>query len=249
MNSTRIYNLTGHRFGASTLLSLLLSAAAIIISGCGQKSETVSVAAKEAALDAEVKAAERPYFDAAKPFAEAISARDYAKAYGYLSSHAKARMSRNQFVAPEDDNAYKKNEASVSVNPGPEEFARLMNATEKEYGKPSKLSVLDVFSTDRVVLSGKATSTEDKLEAMFAIGMMPASVPADLRRASLRSKVAVELSSEQLAESAKALQMSPEKLKADPDFQPSVTLKMVLVEEAGALKVGYFEFLPPGIWD
>jgi len=247
MNSMRLENITESR-RTSAFLTVALVALIVAISGCGQKSETMTVAAKEA-LDAEIEAGERPYFDAAKPFAEAISARDYAKAYGYLSSHAKARMSPNQFVVPSDDAAYKRNEASPSLNPGPEQFAKLMRATEKEYGKPAKLSELNVFSTDRAVLSGKATSAEDKLEAMFAIGMMPASIPADSRKASLRSKLRVELSPEQLAQSAKAMQMSPERLKADPDFQPTVTLKMVLVEEAGAYKVGYFEFLPPGIFD
>jgi len=236
-----------------TLTLLALVVVAMGISGCSQKSEDVMTAeAKEAkppALDAEVEPAERPYFDAARPFAEAISARDYAKAFGYLSSQAKARMSPNQFVAPNDDSAYNKNEAALKLNVSPEQFASMMSATEKEYGRPAKLSQLDVFSTERVVLSGRATSTEDKLDAMFAIGMMPPSVHADSRKASLRSKLVVELSPEQLAESAKALQMSVETLKADSDFQPSVTLKVVMVEEAGALKVGYFEFLPPGIFD
>jgi hypothetical protein len=99
-----------------------------------------------------------------------------------------------------------------------------------------------------VALGGKGKSMEEKLDAMFAIGMMPDSIPAGIRKASLRSRLSVELSREQLAETAKAMQMSVEKLKKDPDFQPYVTLKIVLVEEDG-LKVGYFEFLPPGILD
>jgi len=227
----------------------LIAMVASVVCGCGQQSATVTAEAKVAALDAEVEPAERPYFDAARPFAEAIAARDYSKAYEYLSSHAKARMSPSQFVAPADDATHDRNEKSVSLNAAPEQFARLMSTTEKEYGKPAKLSELGVYSTDRVVLSGKATKTEDKLDAMFAIGMMPDAIPANIRKASLRSKLAVELSSEQLAESAKAQGMTPEQLKADSDFQPFITLKIVLVEEAGAFKVGYFEFLPPGIWD
>ena len=234
-------------------LLVVVVAMTVMIAGCSQKSdEMLSAEARESkppALDAEVEPAERPYFDAARPFAEAIRARDYAKAYGYLSSQAKGRMSPNQFVAPNDDSAYNKGEAALKLNVGAEEFASMMRATEKEYGRPAKLSQLDVFSTERAVLSGKAKSTEDKLDAMFAIGMMPASIHPDSRKASLRSRLGVELSPEQLAESAKALQMTVEKLKADPDFQPSITLKVVMVEEAGALKVGYFEFLPPGIWD
>lgn len=232
---------------------VLVIAVGLVLSGCGQKpDEVLSADARETrprALDADLEPAQRPYFDAARPFAEAISARDYARAYGYLSSQAKSRMSPNQFVAPSDDSAYNKGEAALKLNVTPEQFASMMIATEKEYGRPAKLSQLDVFSTERVVLSGKATSTEDKIDAMFAIGMMPPSIHPDARKASVRSKLVVELSPEQLAESAKALQMSVDELKADPDFQPSITLKVVMVEEAGALKVGYFEFLPPGIWD
>lgn len=229
-------------------LFVLVAAVAIVVPGCSPKSEVETVNAKET-LGAEVTPEERPYFDAAKPFAEAIAAHDYNKAYGYLSSHAKARMSPSQFVAPGDEAAEKKNNAAISLNPGPDQFARMLGATEKEYGQPAKLSDLNVYSTDPVVLSGKGKSAEQKLDAMFAIGMMPDSIPAGVRKASLRSRLGVELSPEQLAESAKAMQMSPEKLKADPDFDPFVTLKIVMVEEAGALKVGYFEFLPPGLFD
>jgi len=38
-------------------------------------------------------------------------------------------------------------------------------------------------------------------------------------------------------------------LQKDPDFQPYFNLKVVLVEEASALRVGYFEFLPPSMLD
>lgn len=234
------------QFLAFVRLAVLLCAVASI-TACGRKAEN-SRPEREASLDAEVTAEERPYFDAAKPFVEAIAARDYIKAYGLLSSHAKARMSPNQFVPPEDDAAHKKNEASAVANPSPEQFIQLLSATEMEYGKPAKLGELQVFSTDPVTLSGKGKSAEEKLDAMFAIGMMPDSTPAAIRKASLRSKLIVALSKEQLAETAKALETTPEKLKTDPDFQPYITLKMVLLEESG-FKIGYFEFLPPGIFD
>jgi hypothetical protein len=234
------------------LLILLLSIAGMVIGllGCGRPPETASAdAAAPAALGADLEPEERPYFEAAKPFAEAIAARDYSKAFDHLSSHARSRMSPNQFVAPDDDATQKRNEASAINNVSPEQFPQLLSATEKEYGKPAKLAELNVYSTDPVVLGGKGKTMEARLDAMFAIGMMPDSVPADLRKASLRSKLLVELSPEQLAETAKAHQMTPEKLKADPDFQPYLTLKMVLVQDAGHLKIGYFEFLPPGVMD
>ena len=43
--------------------------------------------------------------------------------------------------------------------------------------------------------------------------------------------------------------ISVEELKKSPDFDPYFNLKVVLVEEGGQLKVGYFEFLPPSIMD
>jgi hypothetical protein len=239
-----------HCCRVATVLTLVLSisSAAIVISGCGQKSGSLTAEAKEA-LDADVEPSERPFFTAARPFAEAIAARDYVRAYGFLSSHAKGRMSPSQFVAPSDDATHKRNEASAVINVSSEQFVRMMSATEGEYGRPAKLAELDVFSTDPIALSGKGAKVEDKLESMFAIGMMPTSIPAGIRKASLRSKLIVELSAQQLTEAAKAYQTSVEKLKKDPDFEPYITLKMVLVEESGALKIGYFEFLPPGLFD
>jgi hypothetical protein len=219
------------------------------VSGCGKPQNVEALALSKQQAGESISAAERPYFDAAKPFAEAIAARDYRKAYEYLSSHARARVSPSQFVAPEDDAKGKRNEAAAVQNLTAEKFAQMLGPTEKEYGTPTKLLDLDVFSTDPTVLGGNAKSVEDKLDAMFAIGMMPATVPADIRKASVRSKLMVQLSPEQLAAAAKAYQVTPEKLKADPDFKPYLNLKIVLVQEAGALKVGYFEFLPPGILD
>lgn len=236
------------RIGKLLNLATSLAIVNLALAGCSRPSASETVES-EAALDAEVTAEERPYFDAARPFVEAIASRDYARAYEQLSSHAKARMSPNQFVAPDDDATQQRNEAKAVNNPSPEQFAQLMTAVEQKYGSPSKLAELNVFSTNPTVLSGQAKSTEDRLEAMFAIGLMPASIPAGIRKASLRSKLVVELSPQELAETAKAYQMTPEQLKANPDFQPYVTLKTVLVEDSGALRIGYFEFLPPGMFD
>ena len=43
--------------------------------------------------------------------------------------------------------------------------------------------------------------------------------------------------------------ISVEALKKDEDFDPYLNLKVVLVEEGGQLKIGYFEFLPPSMLD
>jgi hypothetical protein len=239
---------TGIRGKWATKLILVGIAALIVaVSGCDNPD-------KVSALEKSQKTAgptpeEKPYYDAAKPFVEAVASRDYSKAYGCLSSHAKARMSPNQFVAPEDDAAYTRNEASAARDVTPEKFVQMLAPCEKQLGKPSKLLDLHVFSTDAAALTGRGANTEEKLESMFAIGMMPASIPAGIRKASLRSKLKVELSPEQLAQAAKDQETTPEKLKNDPEFQPYLNLKLVLVEEAGALKVGYFEFMPPGLLD
>lgn len=193
--------------------------------------------------------AERPFLDAARPFYTAVAAGKYAEAYGQLSSHARARMTAGQFKAAEDDAEAARLNATVHPAVDAAKFAELMRGTVQAYGIPIQLLDLAVFETDPKVLGGQATDAEDRIAALFAIGNMPASVPAAIRRASLRGKLRVELSVAQLAEIAKAHEMTPEKLKADPDFAPYVTLKVVLVEEAGALKVGYFEFVPPSMMD
>jgi hypothetical protein len=38
-------------------------------------------------------------------------------------------------------------------------------------------------------------------------------------------------------------------LKKSEDFDSCFNLKIVLVEEGGQLKIGYFEFLPPSMLD
>jgi hypothetical protein len=87
------------------------------------------------------------------------------------------------------------------------------------------------------------------MDSMFAIGAMPDSIPAEIRRASLRGQIHTELSSEELEKVAQEQGISVEKLKKEEDFDPYLNLKVVLVEEDGELKVGYFEFLPPSIMD
>jgi len=87
------------------------------------------------------------------------------------------------------------------------------------------------------------------VESMFAIGAMPDWIPAAIRRASLRGQIHTELSAQELEKTAQAQGTSGEELKKDQDFDPYFNLKVVLVEEDGQLKVGYFEFLPPSMMD
>jgi len=70
-----------------------------------------------------------------------------------------------------------------------------------------------------------------------------------VRRASLRGQIHTELSAPELAKVAQQEGISVEELKKEEDFDPYLNLKVVLVEEGGQLKVGYFEFLPPSMLD
>ena len=86
------------------------------------------------------------------------------------------------------------------------------------------------------------------MDSMFAIGAMPDWIPADVRRASLRGQIHTD-SPQELQNVAQREGISVEDLKKNKDFDPYFNLKVVLVEEGGHLKIGYFEFLPPSIWD
>jgi hypothetical protein len=59
----------------------------------------------------------------------------------------------------------------------------------------------------------------------------------------------VTLTPAQLKEIAEHEGMTIEELQKSEDFAPYCNLKVVLVEEAGSLKVGYFEFTPPSMMD
>jgi hypothetical protein len=109
--------------------------------------------------------------------------------------------------------------------------------------------MLHVFSTDPDVLSRRSQEKLGAMDSMFAIGAMPDSIPADIRRASLRGQIHTELSPEELEKVANEQGISVEELQKNEDFDPYFNLKLVLVEEDGQLKVGYFEFLPPSIMD
>jgi hypothetical protein len=109
--------------------------------------------------------------------------------------------------------------------------------------------MLHVFSTDPDVLNRRSKEQFGAVDSMFAIGAMPDSIPAEVRRASLRGQIHTELSPEQLERVAQTQGISVEELKKEEAFGPYLNLKVVLVEEDGELKVGYFEFLPPSMMD
>lgn len=120
-----------------------------------------------------------------------------------------------------------------------------MADVEWRHGAPTAIQVLHVFETDPKILFGQGSG----IEVMLAVGNIPASVPAAVLRASLRGQIRTVLSAPQLASAAQAMKVTVEEMQKDPDFKPYFNLKAVLVEEAGALRVAYFEFLPPSMLD
>lgn len=216
----------------------------------GQNGETQTVQKSEDDfLDKHAKQEERRYLLAAKPFFIAVANRNYGDAYALLSSHARARMSLNQFTPAQQDADFQRNETYPFANVTAEQFAYLMQYVEAAHGTPRAPKMLNVFSTDADVLNRRSKEQFGAMDSMFAIGAMPDWILADIRRASLRGQIHTELSPQELERVAATEGITVEELKKSPDFDPYFNLKIVLVEEEGQLKGGYFEFLPPSMID
>ena len=225
----------------------------VLVAGCGKKgqnSEKKTVQKSEDDfLDKDAKPDERKYLLATKPFFIAIANRKYADAYALLSRYAIARMSLDQFTPAQQDSDSQQNQSFAFDNVTAEQFAYLMQYVEAAHGAPRAPKMLHVFSTDSDVLNRRSKEQFGAMDSMFAIGAMPDWIPADIRRASLRGQIHTELSPQELERVAATEGISVEELKKSDDFDPYFNPKVVLVEEGGQLKIGYFEFLPPSIWD
>src|SRR5438034_5384793 len=120
-------------FAAAMLLPLLMTS-------CGKKghdSEKKTVQKSEDDfLDNDAKPDERKYLLAAKPFFIAVASRKYADAYALLSSHARARMSFNQFTPAEEQATFQQYESQPYSNVTAEQFAYLMQYVEAARGAP-----------------------------------------------------------------------------------------------------------------
>src|SRR6267142_1901778 len=231
-------------FSAAILLPVLLT-------GCGKKGqegekETVQKN-EDDFLDKDAKPEERKYLLATKPFFLAVASRRYADAYALFSRYAIARMSLEQFQPSQQDSDSQQNQSYAFDNVTPEQFAYLMQYVEAAHGAPRAPKMLHVFSTDPDVLNRRSQEQFGTMDSMFAIGAMPEWIPADIRRASLRGQIHTELSPQELQNVAQREGISVEDLKKSEDFDPYFNLKVVLLEEGGQLKIGYFEFLPPSI--
>ena len=233
-------------FAAAILLPVLLMS-------CGKQGQdgqkkTVQKS-EDDFLDKDAKPDERKYLLAAKPFFIAVANRKYADAYALLSKYAIARMSMDQFTPAQQDSDAQQNQSYAFDNVTAEQFAYLMQYVEAAHGTPRAPKMLHVFSTDPDVLNRRSKEQFGAMDSMFAIGAMPDWIPSDIRRASLRGQIHTELSPQELEKVAATEGISVEELKKSEDFDRYFNLKVVLVEEGGQLKVGYFEFLPPSIWD
>jgi hypothetical protein len=225
----------------------------LLVTSCSKKDQTDEKKTvqkdEDDFLDKDAKPDERKYLVATKPFIIAVANRKYADAYALLSRYAIARMSLEQFKPSEQDSDAQQNQAYVFDNVTPEQFAYLMQYVEAAHGAPRAPKMLHVFSTNPDVLNRRSNEQFGAMDSMFAIGGMPEWIPADIRRASLRGQIHTELSPQELQNVAQREGISVEELKKSEDFDPYFNFKVVLVEEGGQLKVGYFEFMPPSIWD
>jgi hypothetical protein len=191
---------------------------------------------------------EKRFLEAGRPFVVALAARQYDRAYDCLSSHACAKMSLNQFDAPSDEAQLKANQENPMTDVTAEQFAAQMKKLEERFGPPSKPSSLSVQSADPRILSGQVGEPLEKLDVMFAIGMMPDSIPHEIRKASLRAQIDTKWDPEDLRKAAQEMETTEAEALQELE-SPYFTVKFVLVEEAGQLKVGYFEFMPPSMLD
>jgi hypothetical protein len=196
---------------------------------------------------------EGPFIEPARPFLTAVASRDYAKVYAELSSHAKAKIFPHQFVPQLDDKQPKDDKPVANLTA--EQCAEWMKKMEATLGVPEAVQHVYVQTIEPEVLAGKG----DRFDVMLAIGGMPAEIPANIRKASIRAQVRCQLPEDDVKKIAADLKISEEQVRSgkwpendkgyDPDERPYLNVKFVLVEEEGKLKVGYFEFMPPSILD
>ena len=196
----------------------------VLLTSCGRKApdgeQETAQESEDDFLDKDANPEERKYLVAAKPFFIAVANQQYAEAYALLSSHAKARMSLNQFTPAQQDADFQQNESNPFINVTAEQFAYLMQYVEAAHGTPRAPKMLHVFSTDADVLNRRSKEQFGAMDSMFAIGAMPDSIPADIRRASLRGQIHTDLSPEELEKVANEQGVSVEELKKNEDFDP-----------------------------
>src|SRR6266480_4595062 len=148
----------------------------VLLTSCGKSQDAKQKTAQKSEddfLDKDAKPDERKYLVAAKPFFIAVANRKYADAYALLSSHARARMSFNQFTPAEEQATFQQYESNPYSNVTAEQFAYLMQYVEAAHGTPRGAKTLHVFSTEPDVLSRSSKEQFGAMDSMFTIGAMP----------------------------------------------------------------------------
>ncbi|HMP79586.1 MAG TPA: hypothetical protein PKD54_09055 [Pirellulaceae bacterium] len=195
---------------------------------------------------------ERPYIEASRPILEALVKRDYRRFYDLMSPYALQAIDPRQFGPLDDDQPRSARQPLVNVTL--EQFLQNMADMEQRLGVPIDLSGLYVQSIDPDELAGRG----DRMDVLFNIGFMSKEIPFDIRRASVRAKLYTQLPDDEIRKIAQELGVSEERVRArdipdnglyDSDEWPYLNLKFVLVEENKQLRIGYFEFLPPSLFD
>lgn len=237
--------------GAVLIASLILVA---LLSGCKRSrtgAHTRYDPYREAFAEME-DPGERPYIEASRPILDAIVARDYRRLYEMMSDHALESIGPEQFGPIDEDDLTSSRTALTSVTL--DQFLEQMAVMEARLGTPCALSGLYVQSIDPTELAGGA----DAMDNLFIIGAMPATIPPEIRRASVRARIVCQLPDKRVRQIAEELGISEERVRArdlppndhyDSTDWPYLTFKFVFVEQDSHLKIGYFEFLPPSLFD
>src|SRR5712675_1471885 len=212
-------------FTAAILLPVLLT-------GCGKKGQEgekkTAQKSEDDFLDKDAKPDKHKYLLTAKPFFIAVASRKYTASYALIYSHARARMSLDKFNRPQQDSDVQQNESYAFDNVTAEQFAYLMQYVEAAHGAPRAPKMLHVFSADADVLNRRSKEQFAAMDSMFAIGAMPDWIPADIRRASLRGQIHIELSPQELEKVAATLVAFPEKEISGRELQRvSIAIKKV----------------------
>jgi len=185
------------------------------------------------------------YLLAGKDFYVAIAGGEYDRAYDMLSDYAKQDVHPYQFGTSDESDDQRRPDPGRMEELTKEHFVARLQQAEDLFGPPRDVLSLYTFETDPDILAGRG----DRLDTMFAIGMMSESVPLEIRKSALRGEIRCRFRPEDLQQVMQETGLTAEELENDDELYPYFNLKSVIVEDGGELKVGYFEFLPPSILD
>ena len=143
--------------------SLAVLVASVAFTGCN-KSKTDEKHSDASAKDwvdfSDATAEERNYLEYGRGVVQAVSAQDYTAFYNQLSSHARARMSLNQFAPAEDEAVFARQEKQAVKDVTLPRFLELMQLCETQFGRPATPLNLHVHSTDATALAYEVTVEE-----------------------------------------------------------------------------------------